>query len=104
MSYRAPGSPEWRAHVAKMLQEESRQPLRWWYVSFVGEAGFIGGAMVQARGPTLALRRTHELRINPGDCEAGCTEVPAPMSFPTDRLLTKEELEFYDSASQDKTN
>ena len=66
-----PGSPEWYARVASMLAEEAAQPMRWWYMSFVDPElpeghRFLGGILIEARGPTEAMLKSHHQGINPG--------------------------------------
>ncbi len=97
---RQPGSPEWNAHISSLLADESKQPLCWWWLSFA-EDGFRGAAITQERGPTLALRKTHRLRINPGVEVATWNLGPdLPPNLPlsmTDRLLTKADIEFIET-------
>jgi hypothetical protein len=87
-----PGSAEWHARVAELLAEESREPMRWWYLSFADDV-FLGAAVVEARGMTGAVMRAHALGINPGGQVAFC-EVPPGCedNLPHDRLLSKAEL------------
>lgn len=61
-----PGSPEWKARIARMLADEEGQPMRWWFLSFAAPGKSLGAVLVEARGPTSALRLTHRLGINPG--------------------------------------
>lgn len=92
-----PGSIEWRAHLASLCAEESTKPMRWWYLSFAAPGEFRGGVIVQERGFTLALRKTHALGINPGgqvaSIEIGADLPPSVPLTMTDRLLTRAELE-----------
>lgn len=92
-----PGSPEWHERVEKLLAEEAKQPLGWWYLSFAEPGKFLGAAFIQARGMTLAIRRAHSLGINPGG-EVAAWLIPPEEAhkIPRDqkhRLLAKEELE-----------
>jgi hypothetical protein len=73
----------------------------WWWLSFADpdrEPGseFLGVVIVEARGFALAVRRTHELGINPGG-EVQFEELPdAPQGhwLPyCDRLLAHEEAQ-----------
>lgn len=87
-----PGSPEWAAK----LDDESRQPPRWWYLSFGTPAGFLGGAFILAPGAAHAHLVANSLGINPG---GQIMFVPVPADRARDipkkylfRLLTKAEL------------
>src|SRR5205085_536172 len=91
-----PGSPEWHARIERLLTEEANQPMRHWYLSFV-DGHFLGGAIVEARGFTSALQRTHELGINPGGevLHVLVPEEKVHLIHPSqkNRLLTKSEVE-----------
>ncbi len=88
-----PGSPEWQAKVALILAREASQPLTWWYLSFADTDGWRGGCVVRARGMASAIRRTHELGINPGGEVRAVELLPGEKGrIPHDKLLTKEEL------------
>lgn len=67
-----------------------------WYLSFATEAGWLGGAFVDADDLVDAAVRAHVLGCNPGGEVMG-HDVPddAPRPEPSDigRLLTREELE-----------
>lgn len=89
-----PGSAEWKARRAQILTDESQQPLRWFYLSFVNENGFAGAAIVEAKGMAHAIEKAHALGINPGGEVAGC-EVPQDALIPEqakNRLLSLNEL------------
>lgn len=65
--------------VDDMLEavESAGQPRRWWWLSFCGDEGFRGVAIVQGRGIIGAIRQARRLGINPGgvfmlDRTAGC--------------------------------
>jgi hypothetical protein len=87
-----PGSPEWEAKVLRMIAEEALQPESWWYLSFVGEGGFLGAALVRARGMTSALQRAHRLGINPGGRVKAWNVGEETGGLPVDRLLSREDL------------
>lgn len=95
---RVPGSPEWKQHVAELLEQERKQPLGWWYISFAGETEFLGGVVIEAHGFTDAIAKTHRLGINPGG-QAGGTPVPGPGPFPTNKLLSRAEMEAIENAA-----
>ena len=90
----------WKARRDKLLLEESQQPERWWWLSFAGEKGFLGGILTRAQGFASAITKTHLLGINPGgECQGA--EIPDEVieSSPyghanfADRLLSKREIE-----------
>jgi hypothetical protein len=91
-----PGSPEWHAKIAAMLAEEAKQPVQWWYLSFVKDEKFAGACVVQARGVASALQRSHALGINPGgevmSFPVGAEKGP----LPADRLLSRAEMEAFE--------
>jgi hypothetical protein len=102
MSY-APGSPEWHAHAEEIRRGERTQPYAWWYLSFATDddtlphRGFLGAALVRARGFLLAVELSQALGINPGNCEVrgDCLRDDAPTPPPemTGRLLSWDEME-----------
>ncbi len=60
------------------------QEMRWW-LSFAGDGGFRGVIVTKAYGFTHAIKRTHELKINPsGYVEGFC--LPESADFPEDKL------------------
>ena len=91
-----PGSPEWHKRVDGMMAAESRNPMGWYYLSFAEPGRFLGGVLIQARGPTLALQATHQLGINPGGQVATSGPIPEenvariPESM-RNRLVSKQE-------------
>lgn len=92
-----PGSPEWHARIASLLEEESTHPLRWWYLSFAEPGKFLGAVIVQERGFTSAMQKAHRLAINPGGevmtHEIGLELPPYVPASMCNRLLTKDEVE-----------
>jgi len=89
-----PGSPEWQARVTKLLLEETDKPMGWWYLSYAGEGGFRGGAVIEARGFTGAAYVANILKISPGGQVMGAP-IPSdqvPGEEYRHRLLTKDEL------------
>jgi hypothetical protein len=69
--------------------------MAWFYLSFATKEGWRGAAIVQAPSMIAAVRRAHDLRINPGG-EVLLGELPPDMVPPKEwreRLLTKLELE-----------
>lgn len=94
MKYFQPGSPEWKAHRAQVLTDESAQPMRLFYLSFADEK-FLGAAIVEAHGVMHAIELAWSLGINPGGEVASCP-VPKGLSIPDsakNRLLSREEVE-----------
>jgi len=85
--------------ITELLEEESTQPLRWWYLSYADEHNFRGGIIVEARGFATAVSYANRLMISPGG-EVQGIEVPAdqlPGESYRYRLLTLEELgEFWE--------
>ncbi len=72
---------------------------KWWYVSFAFTDGFIGACLVEAEDMNGAIRESHRLKINPGNCSVLVLEVPdIPETwgqFPMDkrnRLLSRDEI------------
>ncbi|MBU8839060.1 hypothetical protein [Mycolicibacterium goodii] len=66
----------------------------WWYLSFAGEDGWLGGCFVSATGIADAVTKAHEAQCNPGGEVAGWgpLEVDIKPDF-SYRLLTEEEVE-----------
>ena len=90
-----PGSPEWKARRAQLLTDELSQPVRWFYLSYADDDGFLGAVIVEARGPVHAFELAQRLGINPGG-EVAAWEVPAELPPPaeaTNRLLSKHDLD-----------
>lgn len=84
---------ERRARIAAALAKEQGRPLKWFYLSFA-ENGFLGAAIVRAEGHASAIRRTHQLGINPGG-QVLTAELPLDVTIPsghTDKLLSLEQL------------
>jgi len=51
--------------IAQLKSEEYQQPLGWWYLSFAEDV-FLGGCIVEAHGIITAIKRAHQLGIDPG--------------------------------------
>lgn len=81
--------------VAEVFAEERAQPMQWFYLSFAGEEGFRGAAIVEARGIAGAVSRCNVLQINPHGEVMGVPIGDAAKVPPDarDRLLSKAELE-----------
>lgn len=91
-----PGTPEWKARRAQILTDESRQPLRWWYLSYADDEEFRGGAILEAHGEIHAIELAQRLNLSPGG-QVAVWEVPAEVvvTLPAEakgRLLSKPEL------------
>lgn len=80
-----------RAHAA----EVAKLDLAWWYLSFSGDAGFRGGAIVWAFGPTDAILEAHMRGINPGGSIAVVRLDKPPPESARFRLMTKDDLREY---------
>ena len=76
----------------------SKQVDRWW-LSFVGEEGFKGGALVRAESLFDAVIKTHTLGINPGGQVMGVpVDRDDPGPFEENRLYSKKEINRLDKA------
>lgn len=69
------------------------------YLSFASDQEFLGACVVEASDVQSALRRATELRINPGG-EVMALVVPRGKErhFPTNVLLSREDMEAIDGA------
>jgi hypothetical protein len=84
---------EQRLH--ELLLAEINDPMSWWYLSYAGEEGFRGGAIIQAKGFTGACYIAGSiLKISPGGEVMGLKIPPdkLPDTPYRHRLLTKAEL------------
>lgn len=75
-------------------QEVERAELRWWYLSFADDTGFLGAVVVEAFGITDALHQAHLRKINPGGDVRGLpwpADVGLPAPSERNRLLAAEE-------------
>jgi len=84
------------ARRAAVIAEEHRHAVRWHYLSFASEAGFLGAVIVRSYGFLTAIQRASDLGINPGG-EVMCTPIPRKHLYrvPSDlrnRLLTEAEV------------
>ncbi len=85
------------SRITLALLHDLKKPEEWWWLSFAGDDGrWLGVAVVRATGMSWAIRRTHELGINPGG-EVRAAPIPHPTDPPAalvDRLIAdKEELD-----------
>ena len=86
---------DFRKRLNKLLAEEAKQPLCWWYLSYAKEDGFRGAVYIQAHGPTEATYLSRHRQISPGG-EVFIVSVPddkIPDEKYRNRLLTKEEVQ-----------
>ena len=60
---------------ARLLAEEGRHSLGWFYLSFATEYEFLGATIVWAHGLLTAVERASDLGINPGG-EVMCCLIP----------------------------
>lgn len=79
--------------------------MRWWWLSFADERGFLGVAVVQAIGFIEAVLVTKAIGINPGGEvkglaleELSATQV-AVLVANRDRLLSRADIEAMDLAA-----
>lgn len=92
MSYRAPGSPAWNAHLQRLFDEEALQPEQWWYLSFVKDEEFAGACVVRARGMATAINESHRQKCNPGGEVMAFPVGQDRGPHPPNRLLSKPDL------------
>jgi hypothetical protein len=65
-----------------------------WYLSFVGDEGWMGGCFVRADDPIDAVREAHRRKCNPGGEVAIMGPVPPEIEAAwMNRLLNRDELE-----------
>ena len=86
---------QFNARVTELMLEEMKNPLRWWYLSFADEQAFRGAVLIQAKGPTTALKRCHDLKLSPRG-QVYIVDIPEdklPDEQWTYRVLGIEELE-----------
>jgi hypothetical protein len=57
---------ERKLEVRRLIMEEMRLPLQWWWLSFADETGFLGAAIIQAGGIIEAASTAERLGCNPG--------------------------------------
>jgi len=80
----------------RLIAEESRRALGWFYLSFASERGFLGAIIVWAHGILTAVERASRLGINPGG-DVLCYPIPrkqlrrVPADL-RDRLLSEAEV------------
>jgi hypothetical protein len=60
------GESDFRRELAEMLEQPPEERMTWFYLSFEGDEGFLGGCVVQADTLEAALSRSWELGINLG--------------------------------------
>lgn len=86
---------EFRQRINKLLAEEAKNPLRWFYMSYAGEDGFRGAVYIQAHGPAEATYLSRHRHLSPGG-EVLIASVPddkIPTEKYRNRLLTKAEVQ-----------
>lgn len=86
---------EFQQRINKLLAEDAKNPLRWWFLSYAGEDGFHGGVIIQAHGRTEAAYLCRHRGLSPGG-QVLILEVPEeelPGEESRNRLLTRPELE-----------
>ena len=59
----------------RLIAEESRRALGWFYLSFAAEDGFLGAIIVWAHGILTAVERASDLGMNPGG-DVLCCPIP----------------------------
>lgn len=76
------------------IMSDVRQPLGWWYLSFVGEHGWLGACFVRAEGLEDAAKWAHRHGCNPGGQVSGFGPVQVEIKDEyAHRILTLEEAE-----------
>ena len=90
------------ARAFELLVQEASEPESWWWLSFADGSlpegqQFLGVAIVREHGPARAIRRSHELGINPGGEVRfmACTDEAIAEKVPVEArevLLSRERL------------
>lgn len=67
----------------------------WWWLSFVGDDGFLGVAIVRACDPVTAVCNAHVLGVNPGGevCAAPLLPEMKVPEWAREKLLNREQCE-----------
>jgi hypothetical protein len=77
----------------KLLEELATGEIKLWWLSFADETGFKGVVILKALGMAHAIKRSHQLGINPGGEVMGYTgdfeDIPEALH---NRLLNKADL------------
>lgn len=74
--------------------EKIEKPAPWWYLSFVGENGWLGACFVRASSSEAAVKRAHAVGANPGGQVSALGPLDVDISPEhADRLLTLAETE-----------
>ncbi|MET0410396.1 MAG: hypothetical protein ABW217_03830 [Polyangiaceae bacterium] len=83
-----------RDKAADVLTEAAKPDVQLWWLSFVGEEGFRGVAIVDAPTFFEAVMKSHALGINPGGELQGypCPDASLVPAEHIDRLLSLAEL------------
>jgi hypothetical protein len=84
-----------KKRVRGVIMQDMKQPLEWWWLSFGGQTGWLGGAIIHAGGLVEAASTAARLGCNPGGEVLG---VPIPEHMVPDaewreRLLSLDEVE-----------
>lgn len=82
---------------ARVVAAERQRPIGWYYLSFAGEAAYLGSAIVRAHGILTAIQRATDLGILRSRCDVTCWPIPKNdlQRVPPDlrnRLLTEREV------------
>lgn len=88
-------SEEIQARMKAALDKEAGRPLRWWYLSYVGEEGWRGAVVVEAPGFASAVLYANLLHVSPGGEVRGLLvpdDKPPGPEF-VRRLLDKKDVE-----------
>ena len=87
---------DFRKRINKLLAEERKNPLEWWYLSYATENGFLGAVYIEAHGQTEAAYLSNRRGHSPGGEVFIIGPVPRehipPPSF-CNRLLNKAEIQ-----------
>jgi hypothetical protein len=76
--------------TAEILNQEAQFPAGWWWCSFVDKDGFLGVAIVWARGILTATKEARRRGINPGG-QVLAYEIAEPPEQYRNRLLDRAE-------------
>lgn len=87
---------EFRKNFNRLLAEERKEPMRWWYLSYASAEDFLGGVYIQAHGPAEAAYLSNRRGHSPGGEVYIVGPVPEeyiPEPHFCNRLLSKTEVQ-----------
>jgi hypothetical protein len=98
--------------ITAMIEEESTNPLAFWWLSFVDPSRptgkqFLGACLIVSPGFVTAIYVSHILRCNPGGQVRGSGPIPIDTKIPSKfqaRLLNREECDELDKVMKQQIN